>query len=209
MAKKSSVNVAAGFFGFIKFVFFVFLIPVLIAVTVAFRKDVSELKTIYHHSFEWGICAYVILFCFLSDLVWLYKFGQSIVVEVFKFWEPFAKVAPYIFPIYTLLTMGAYYVVVRLLNVGPNNGWWFFAIGFTFAMHLIMTARELYEGDTSSYKPNYLFEMTLVYILVILLMVELLNITAWKFSVIAFAETVIDLARDFYQNIYFRIFRVF
>jgi hypothetical protein len=207
MAKKSSsIDFKGGFFGLIKFVIFILIIPVLFAVTIAFHKDVSELKTIYYHSFEWGIFTYVVLNFFLSDLVWLYKFGQSIVAELLKFWEPFAKVGPYIFPIYTMLIMGAYYLVVRIMNVGPNNGWWFFAIGFTLAMHLIMSARELYEADVSSFKPNYLFEMSLVYILVIMLMVQLLNVTAWKFSVIAFAQTVIDLAHDFYKNIYFRIF---
>jgi len=210
MAKKtSSINVAGSFFGFIKFLFFILLVPVLFAVTIAFRKDVSELKSIYYHSFEWGVLTYVIVHFFLSDLIWLYKFGQSIVAELFKFWDPIAKVAPYIVPIYTLLTMGVYFLVVRVMNVGPNNGWWFFAIGFTFAMHIVMSARELYEADTSSFKPNYLFEMSLVYILVILLMVQLLNITAWKFSLITFAQTVADLTVGFYQNIYFRIFNIF
>jgi hypothetical protein len=213
MAKKQkskpSVDFSGGIFGLIKFVIFVLLIPVLGAVTIAFRKDVSELKTIYHYSFEWGIFTYVVVNLFLNDLMGVYKFGQGMVSEVFKFWDPFAKVAPYIMPIFTLITMGAYYVVVRILNIGPNNGWWFFAIGFTLALHLVMSARELYEADGSSYKPNYLFEMSLVYIVVILLMVELLNATAWKFSVIAFAQTVVDLAYDFYKNIYFRIFRIF
>jgi hypothetical protein len=209
MAKKSNVDLQGGFWGLIKFVIFILIIPVLAAVTIAFRKDISELKSIYHHSFEWGVFTYVVLNFFVSDLVLLYKFGQSTVIEIFKFWDPFAKVAPYIIPIYTLLIMGAYYIVVRIMNVGPNNGWWFFAIGFTLAMHIIMSARELYEADTSSFKPNYLFEMSLVYILVIMLTVLLLNVTAWKFSVIAFAQTVIDLSYDFYQNIYFRVFRIF
>jgi hypothetical protein len=208
MAKKSSkaVDIRGGAFGLIKFIIFVFLIPVVAAVTIAFRKDISELKSIYHHSFEWGVFTYVVLCLFLSDLVWLYKFGQSIVSELFKFWDPFAKVAPYILPIYTMLAMGAYYLVVRIGNVGPNNGWWFFVIGFTFAMHVIMSARELYEADGNTFKPNYLFEISLVYILVIMLMVQLLNVTAWKFSVVAFAQTVIDLTRNFYQLIYFKIF---
>jgi hypothetical protein len=209
-ASKSSgglkLDFKGGFFGLIKFVCFVFLIPVLAAVTIAFRKDVSELKTIYHHSFEWGIFTYVLLHLFLSDLVWFYKFGQGMAAELFKFWNPLATVAPYILPIYTTIIMGAYYLVVRVMDVGPNNGWWFFAIGFTLAMHLIMTARELYEGDTSTYKPNYLFEMSLVYILVILLMVQLLNFTAWKFSVIGFTQTVCDLTWNFYQLIYLKFF---
>jgi hypothetical protein len=206
MAKKSGIDLKNNLFGLIKFVIFLFLIPVVAAVTIAFNKDISELKTVYHHSFEWGVFTYVLLHLFLSDLIWLYKFGQGMVSELFKFWEPLAKVAPYVFPIYTVLTMGAYYVVVRTMHIGPNNGWWFFVIGFTLAMHMIMTAKEMYEADTSSFKPHYLFEMSLVYILVILLMVQLLNVTAWRFSVVAFSQTVFDLTRNFYFLIYFKLF---
>ena len=206
MAKKSQAKFTNGISELIKFVFFVLVIPLIAAVTISFQKELSELKTVYHHSFEWGIVTYSILYFFLCDLVWLYKFGQSVSGEILRIWEPLAKVMPYIFPIYTVLTVGAYYIVVRVLGMGPNQGWWFFVMGFTFAMHLIMTARELYEEDTSLFKPNYLFEMTLVYVLDVFLMVQLLNATAWKFSLVAFAQTVIDLTRDFYTIIYLRIF---
>ena len=206
MAKKSQSSFRNGIAEFVKFIFFVLMIPLIAAVTISFQKELSELKSVYHHSFEWGVFSYAVLYFFLCDLVWIYKFGQSVSAEILRFWDPLAKVMPYIFPIYTVLTVGAYYIVVRILGMGPNQGWWFFVMGFTFAMHLIMTARELYEEDISLYKPNYLFEMTLVYILDVFLMVQLLNATAWKFSLVAFAQTVADLTRDFYTIIYLKFF---
>ncbi len=206
MAKKIKSNFGSGIWEFMKFIFFILMIPLIAAVTISFQKELSELKSVYHYSFEWGVFAYAVLYFFLCDLVWLYKFGQSISAEILRFWDPLAKVMPYVFPIYTVLTVGAYYIVVRILGMGPNQGWWFFVMGFTFAMHLIMTARELYEEDTSLYKPNYLFEMTLVYVLDVFLMVQLLNATAWKFSLVAFAQTVLDLTRDFYTIIYLKFF---
>lgn len=206
MAPKPRPNARNSIAEFVKFFFFVLMIPLIAAVTISFQKELSELKSIYHHSFEWGVFSYAVLYFFLCDLVGLYKFGQSVSGELLRFWDPLSKVMPYIFPIYTVLTVGAYYMVVRVLGMGPNQGWWFFVMGFTFAMHLIMTARELYEEDSTLFKPNYLFEMTLVYVLDIFLMVQLLNATAWKFSLVAFAQTVFDLTHDFYLIIYLKFF---
>ena len=193
-------------FEFIKFVLFLLAIPVIAAVTISFQKEILELKISQHYAFNRGLFTYALLNFFLTDLTLIYKFGQSISAELFRFWEALAKVAGYIFPIFTVVTVLGYYIVVRVLHIGVDQAWWFFAIGFTFAMHLIMTARELYETDTSLFKPNYLFEMTLVYILDIFLMVELLNATAWKFSLVGFAQTVLDLTIDFYHTAYFKFF---
>ena len=206
MAKKTSIDYKNGFFALFKFAFFIALIPFIAALTISFQKEISELKYVYHQSFYYGIWVYVLLNFFVTDMNWLYKFGQAVAYEFFRFWDPLSKVTPYVFPVFTFVFVGIYYVGVRILGQYPNSSVWFFMIGLTFAMHMIMTARELYEADQASFKPNYLFEMSLVYIVNILMMVQLLNTTAWKFSLFAFVQTALDLTQNFYRLIYFRIF---
>jgi hypothetical protein len=206
MAQKTGMDYKGGVFALIKFVVFVVLIPFIAAVTISFQREISELKYIYHHSFYYGIWVYVLLNLFVTDLNWLYKFGQAISSEIFRFWDPLSRVTPYVIPIFTLFFVGVYYLFVRVLGQLPNSGLWFFVIGLTFAMHIIMTARELYEADQATFKPNYLFEMTLVYIVNILFMVQLLNTTAWKFSLFAFGQTALDLTENFYRLLYTRFF---
>lgn len=206
MAQNTGADHKGGFVALIKFIVFIALIPLIAAVTISFQREISELKYVYHHSFYSGILVYVLLNLFLTDLNWLYKFGQGITHELFRFWDPLSKVMPYIFPIFTLIFVAMYYVCVRVLGQFPNSWIWFFLIGLTFAMHIVMSARELYEADMVAFKPNYLFEMTLVYIVDILIMVQLLNTTAWRFSLFAFGQTALDLTCNFYRLIYVRLF---
>ena len=206
MAQKTSIDYKGGFFALVKFSVFIALIPLIAAVTISFQKEISELKYVYHHSFYSGILVYTLSYFFLTDLNWLYKFGQAVAYEFFRFWDPLSKVTPYIVPVFTLVFIGIYYLCGRVLGQFPNSGVWFFMIGLTFAMHIIMTARELYEADQVTFKPNYLFEMSLVYIVNILIMVQLLNTTAWKFSLFAFGQTALDLTYNFYRLLYLRFF---
>lgn len=206
MAQTTGMDYKGGVFALIKFLVFVVLIPFIAAVTISFQREISELKYIYHHSFYYGVWGYVLLNLFVTDLNWLYKFGQAVASEIFRFWDPLSKVTPYVIPVFTLFFVGVYYLFVRVLGQLPNSGIWFFMIGLTFAMHIIMTARELYEADQATFKPNYLFEMTLVYIVNILIMVQLLNTTAWKFSLMAFCQTALDLTENFYRLLYSRVF---
>ncbi len=206
MAKNASIDYKGGMFALIKFAVFIVLIPFIAAVTISFQKELSELKYVYHQSFYHGILVYVLLNFFVTDLNWLYKFGQGVATELFRFWDPLAKVTPYVLPVFTFIFIGLYYLGVRVFGYYPNSWMWFFMIGLTFAMHIIMTARELYEADTASFKPNYLFEMSLVYLLNIFMMVQLLNSAAWKFSLFAFAQTALDLTQNFYRLLYLRFF---
>ena len=206
MTKKTSIDFKDGIFALIKFAVFIVLVPFLAAVTISFQREISELKYVYHHSFYWGVWAYVLMNFFLTDLNWLYKFGQAVANEFFRFWDPLAKVTPYVIPIFTLVLVGVYYLVVRVLGYFTNSSVWFFMIGLTFAMHIIMSARELYEADEAAFKPNYLFEMSLVYVVNILFMVQLLNSTAWKFSLFSFVQTAVDLTVNFYRIQFMRFF---
>lgn len=206
MAQKAGVDFRGGFFSLVKFMIFIVSIPFIAAVTVSFQHEISELKYVYHHSFYFGVLAYVLLNLFLTDLNWLYKFGQAVSFEFFRFWDPLSKVVPYVVPIFTLIFIGAYYLSTQVLGQFVNSPFWFFIIGLTFAMHIVMAARELYEADRALFKPNYLFEMMLVYIVNILLMVQLLNATASHFSLFAFVQTAVDLTENFYRILYLRFF---
>lgn len=206
MTQKTTIDFKGGIFALIKFAVFIVLVPFLAAVTISFQREISELKYVYHQSFYLGVWAYVLLNFFLTDLNWLYKFGQAVANEFFRFWDPLAKVTPYVIPIFTLVVVGVYYLCVRVLGYFTNSSVWFFMVGLTFAMHVIMSARELYEADEAAFKPNYLFEMSLVYVVNILIMVQLLNSTAWKFSLFSFVQTAIDLTVNFYRIQFMRFF---
>jgi hypothetical protein len=81
-----------------------------------------------------------------------------------------------------------------------------FLIGFSLAMHIVMSAQTLREEDTSPVKPNYFFTMSWVYIANLILVVVLLSLISAKISPADFLKDGLMRAKQMYWLLFKHLF---
>jgi len=191
----------------LKFVLGIIFIPVVIAVTYAFIKQLEGFSVHLRYGFHVGIIAYLILHLFVFEPKMFYGFGHRLVSEVFQFFAPVVNVAPYVIPIYTLLLIIFYFFAAMIAKAGILwNTVYMFFISFTLSMHLIFTSRNLRESDSNVVKPNYIFSMGWIYILNLAMVGVLLDLVMHQFSFPVFFETTVKTSQFLYKMIMKQLF---
>lgn len=76
--------------------------------------------------------------------------------------------APYFFPFYTFLVIGGYYLAGVWLNVEPYRGWWFAAVGLTWAFHVTFTIQMLTDRQPDIQEHGRIFSYTVIYLMNVL-----------------------------------------
>ena len=72
--------------------------------------------------------------------------------------------APYFFPFYTFLVIGAYYLAGIWLTVEPYKAWWLGAVGFTWAFHITFTIHMLTERQPDIQEHGRIFSYAVIYL---------------------------------------------
>ena len=84
----------------------------------------------------------------------VYDFGKSLVEKMFTFFKP----AGYVVPVYSIFLIIIYVIALILGRGSALQPYFLFAIAFTLAMHLVLTAHEIYQSDNSILKAHYLVD---------------------------------------------------
>jgi hypothetical protein len=116
------------------------------------------------------------------------------------------NVAPYLVPIYTIMVLIVFAVLNAFDKAGDFRTLFFAGIAFTFAMHVILTAQDLYNKDTSPGKPTYFFGMALVYIFDVFLIALIMHFTLPGFSFIQFFQALASTSFQIYKTIFLQLF---
>ncbi|MEI8012270.1 MAG: hypothetical protein WCI27_07310 [Candidatus Omnitrophota bacterium] len=206
---KSSSGIAARIFVGLKFLLAVVLLPLVIATVVALQGEVRHLAPVFQQAILQGVLAYVFMKFFVYDFDAVYKYGQTIVGACFQFLKPLMNFAPYVIPIYTIFLVIAYAIVHVTGKIGANNEMapaFFAVIAFTFAMHIILTAQDLYSKDSTAGKPDYFFGMALIFIIDVFFMALLLNLAVSGFSFVEFFKTLSVVSAKIYMMIFNQLF---
>ena len=77
----------------------------------------------------------------------------------------FIALSPYFFPVYTILLIGLYFLGKLFWEPQQFTGAFVFLIGFTWAFHIILTVSALIKGQTEVKKNGYLFSLTIIYVM--------------------------------------------
>ncbi len=190
----------------LKFVLAVLLLPLVIGTVVALQGEILKLDPSLQQAINIGMLSYVLMKFFVYDFDAVYKFGQGLVAGCFQFLKPVMNFAPYVFPIYTIAGIIAYTVI----NITGKMGGWgplFFAvIAFTFAMHIILTAQDLYTKDTKAGKPDYFFAMALIFTVDVFLMSLLMSLAGKGFSFLNFFKGLSIASADIYVAVFKQLF---
>lgn len=109
--------------------------------------------------------------------------------------------APYFFPIYSLLAISLYGVAALFADVSPLRQVLFAALGFTWAFHLSFTCWMIPKGQPDLSYGGQFFSVVLIYMLNLLLLVALLIIASPKVTCLGFLRELLKNAADFSHHI--------
>lgn len=194
-----------AFFMFIKIVFAILLIPICYALTVSFAKELPQVGSMLPFLL-WGAGVYVLLQLFFYTPQGIFQFGQKIFGDIFKSVPVLAAVVPLFIPIIPTIILVAAYVTISFFDYKPAQSYLMFVAGFTFAMHLILSAHAEFEEDNSGFKPHYLFLFSLTYIFNLILFALLLTLNFSEFSFINFFMSAFESAKSIYVFVYTQLF---
>jgi hypothetical protein len=136
----------------------------------------------------------------------LYRFGQKLLADIFRFFAPLVKVAPFVLPIYSILFLVIFYFVSLVFTyewVGNSCMFW---VSFSLTMHLVFTAKNLRDSDKNAVKPHYLFSMSLIYVLDIFILALILDLVVSPFSFPEFFKSMTHTAEGIYTGIFRQLF---
>jgi hypothetical protein len=190
----------------LKFIFAVLLLPLVIGTVVALQGEIEKFDPALQQAINIGTLAYVLMRFFVYDFDAVYKFGQGIVGGCFQFLKPVMNFAPYVFPIYTILGIIAYAVVNIAGKMGDFGPLFFTVIAFTFAMHIVLTAQDLYTKDSMAGKPDYFFAMALIFIVDVFFMSLLMSLAGKGFSFVNFFKGLSTASGDIYVAVFKQLF---
>ncbi len=196
-----------AFFMFIKIVFAILLAPICYALTVSFINEVPHIGDMLKF-FLWGAGIYVLLQLFFYTPQGVFQFGQKIFGDIFKSVPILAAVVPLFVPIFTTIIFVACYVTLFFFNYKPAQPYLIFLGGFTFAMHVILSAHAEFEEDNSGFKPHYLFLFSLTWIFNVTILACLLALNFSDFSLSDFLLSSYDIAKTIYLSVYHQLFVV-
>lgn len=183
------------------------LLTFVYSATVGFRAEFLKVLPATQSQFWSGVATFLILYLFIYEPAVIYQKGQKLLALVFKFFAPLVRVAPYVLPIYTIFIFSLYPVVKIIAGPGRDiSSYFIFAAGFTFALHLVFSAKSLRNRQGDFLKANYIFGFSLVYILNLLLIALCLSLVVEKFDFVSFFSASFEDAKRIFTIVFRQIF---
>jgi len=114
----------------------------------------------------------------------------SVVLSKSNVW---ITLAPYFFPLYTVLVIVGYYLLSVFYDIEGYFPFWLGAVGFTWGFHFTFTISTLMQHQTDIQEYGKIFSYSLIYLL------NILGICLW--IVIVSSATLEELADGFADNL--------
>lgn len=208
----------------VKFVFAIFLLPVCGILTQTFftafaRATVTQrlwageefwffsLGAILWLIAFFGLPRPIVLYVFgheLTHAVWVWlmggrvsrfhvdRDGGHIVTSKANFW---IALAPYFFPIYSILAIVVYGVLSLFVNVQPYGRLLYAIIGVTWAFHFTFTCWMIPKNQTDLIDQGTFFSLVLIYLMNLLLLTVMLILASRQITFASFgADLLTNLA---------------
>jgi hypothetical protein len=203
MAKQSGASIMS----IVKFILSILLLPVVVGTARSFFDQLFSLGSFYD-VIICGMLTYLIVSLFVVPLKGIYQLMQKAFSDLFKGVPFLASHLPLVLPLLPTLLLIVLYVMASLFKVTVAEKPFLFFVGFTLAMHVILTARELQEGDPDTLKPQYFLSMTLVFVMNLVIIAALLDLNFARFSFVEFYNSSVNFVKDLYLLLYKRLFAV-
>ena len=190
------------FLAILKIFGFLLILPLIIASFIAFQTQILSLPVNKEAWVLWGAGSYIALNLFVYDFKSVYDFGKSLVEKMLTFFKP----AGYVVPVFTIFLI-ILYIIALILGCGTSlQPYFLFAIAFTLAMHLILTAHEIYQSDNSVLKAHYLFTFGAILIVNLFIISLLLAWAIPEYSFVGFIKSLASQTFHLYKSVYKTLF---
>lgn len=206
----------------------VILLPLAITVSKTFYYQLAGISIFDSRNqvyFLWGVASYVVIYIFFFKLNFIYNFGHE-ATHVISTWLSFGKaknmkvsgkggsvqttksnffinISPYFIPIYTICLCLCYLIISKFAEIAAYAPYFIFLIGFTLAMHIVLTVDALKVSQPDLIKTGYLFSLSLIYVINIIAVAFVISLIFKGFS-------FMDFFMQFYletKEVYILIFR--
>jgi len=158
----------------------VLLLPFVWSASVSFHKYLMAMPGIFDSFFFWGMFGYLVCYLFVYQFWGVYELGQKITSGLFQFTAPMNDFVAKVIPFYLTAILLLHFVMVSFFKVHTLNHYFMFFAGFSFAMHVVLSAQDLQQTEHSFIKPKYLFHETIALILLLTVTVLLLDLVLGK-----------------------------
>lgn len=185
----------------------VLLLPIVVGVSAGFLHEAGNLKKL-SDIFLCGVAAYVVTHLFIYAPQGMFQFGQKIFRDLLRFAPAVAETVPRLIPLGTLTLSLVLYILRNFSSAGWLPKYFLFFIGYTSALHIVLTARELYEQDGSPLKPHYFSLMAVVYITGLTVIAALLALNFNEFVLADYIKFSAMTAKHIYSLFGGRLFSV-
>lgn len=118
----------------------------------------------------------------------------------------FIALFPYFFPTYTLFVWLVYFIASLFRDVSEFVGYFLFLVGFSLTFHLVMTIDSMKVKQSDIFKTGYLFSVSLIYVLNILLVCAILSVVFQGFTFTHFFQNSLGHSAKIYQGMYEYLF---
>lgn len=196
------------FLSILKFFLALLLLPVVIGATVSFLENLRLMDRSIYVSFGWGVVVYLILHILLYQPAQVYDTGKKISEKALGFLSPLVKVAGFCVPIFTILSLFAYYLTLLIWKKEGLFVYFVFAAAFTFTMHLVFTANSLKGKNAGRLRENYFFSIFLVYIVNIFIIAGIFSFLSGDFNFLEFFRRSMIVAGAIYTASFKQLFEV-
>jgi len=210
----------------VKFVFALFLLPVCALLSQTFftsfaRATVAERLWAGEEFwfFSLGVVLWLIAFFGLPRPVVVYVFGHELThalwvwilggrVSRFKVGRQGGHIltdknnflialAPYFFPLYSILVLGLYGLLGLFFNLQPYGRWLYALVGITWAFHLSFTCWMIPKNQTDLSDNGTFFSLVVIYLINVFLLAVLLIIASPQITFASFARDFLTNAGSF------------
>lgn len=165
----------------------VLALPIAVAMTVALYRNLGHVAEMAGRMqfFLYGVVTYVVIHLLFYRPTVFYVFGHEAMhaavswlfggkIKGFKVAKEGGSVttdktnmavqlAPYFVPIYSIIIMVAYFIVVQSYKI--NGSVFIFLIGFTLAFHIISTMEAMKVKQPDFVQAGYFFSVVVVYLM--------------------------------------------
>ena len=204
----------------------IFLLPIACLLTQTFFTALSR-ETLSHGFwateefwfFALGSILWMIIFFGLPRPVVIYVFGHELTHAIWV-WLMGGKVtdfkvgrdgghivtnknnvlialAPYFYPIYSMLLLVIYGVAALFTDVGPYNRLFFVLLGATWAFHISFTLWMIPKGQSDLTYHGTFYSLVIIYIINLLILSAMLIIASPESSFLAFARELFSNTENF------------
>lgn len=123
------------------------------------------------------------------------RHGGMVKTDKINLWT---ALLPYIFPIYTVLVLGIYFILSILWNMSMYYNWMVFILGVTWAFHFWMTIYVLRLNQPDIRYGGFLFSMVTIFTINILILALLLVFVSPELSILDFIHQSVEKIKGSY-----------